>query len=325
MNLSIVVPVYNVERYVRKCLLSIIGQDDDLFKDIEVIIVNDGTKDKSIEQIQDLVVKYDNIRLVNQENQGLSVARNNGMAQAQGDYVWFVDSDDWISSDALKVLMPHLDNVNDIISVAYTRVTETEEKVQCVFFNEPTTLSGKETFRRSCEFATMAQRGIYRKAFMENNKLSFWPGIYSQDDELCLRASYLAEKVTLIPQPIYYFLRTTGENHKSIMNSGKPKYGFDYITVTKSLTKFKEERVKEKDLRKRFDYHIAVLINNGLNAIARCSKTDQNEFCAMYKDAGGLNKSLYAAGGKYFAEAVLFTLFPNSHKVSIYNFLRRFK
>ena len=325
MKLSIVVPVYNVERYVRKCILSVINQDDDLFKDIEVIIVNDGTKDKSIEQIQDLVDKYDNIRLVNQENQGLSVARNNGMAQAQGDYVWFVDSDDWISSDALKVLMPHLDNVNDIISIAYTRVTENEEKAQCVFFNEPTTFSGKETFRRRCEFATMAQRGIYRKAFMDKNKLVFMPGIYSQDDELCLRASYLAEKVTLLPQPIYYFLRTTGENHKSIMNSGKPKYGFDYITVTKSLTKFKEERVKEKDLRKRFDYHIAVLINNGLNAIARCSKTDQNEFCAMYKDAGGLNKSLYAAGGKYFVEAVLFTLFPNSHKVSIYNFLRRFK
>ena len=325
MKLTIVVPVYNVERYVRKCLLSIIDQEDDLFNDIEVIVVNDGTKDKSIEQIRDLVDKYDNITLVNQENQGLSVARNNGMAQAKGDYIWFVDSDDWISQDALKVLMPHLDNINDIISIAYTRVTENEEKVQCVFFNEAKSFSGKETFRCRCEFATMAQRGIYRKAFMEKNNLVFMSGIYSQDDEMCLRASYLAEKVTLVPQPLYYFLRTTGENHKSIMNSGKPKYGFDYIKVTKSLAQFKREKVKEKDLKKRFDYHISVLINNGLNAIAKCTKVDQDKFCEMYKEAGGLTKCLFAGGGKYFIEALLFSVFPSNHMVKIYDLMRIFK
>lgn len=325
MKLSIVVPVYNVERYVRKCLLSIVDQEDELFKDIEVIIVNDGTKDTSVEQIKDLVDKYENITLINQENQGLSVARNNGMEKAKGDYIWFVDSDDWISRDALKVLMPHLNDENDIITIAYTRVTENEETVQNVYFNEPKTFSGKETFRHRCEFSTMAQRGIYRKAFMEKNNLVFMPGIYSQDDELCLRASYLAEMVTLVPQPIYYFLRTTGESHKSIMNSGKPKYGFDYIKVTRSLANFKEEFVTEKDLKKRFDYHISVLINNGLNAIAKCTKADQDKFCEMYKEAGGLTKCLFAGGGKYFIEALLFTVFPNKQKVNIYNLMRKFK
>lgn len=324
MKLSIVVPVYNVEQYVRKCILSIINQDDNLFKDIELIIVNDGTKDKSFEQIQDLVDKYDNIMFVNQENQGLSVARNNGMDIASGDYVWFVDSDDWISQDALKIVMPHLNNINDIVSVAYTKVTESEETVECSYFKDVKTLSGKDSFRQRCEFSTMAQRGIYRKAFMSKNNLVFMPGIYSQDDELCLRASYLADTVSLIPQPVYYFLRTTGENHKSIMNSGKPKYGFDYITVVKSLTKFKHERVTEKDLSKRFDYHISVLINNGLNAISKCTVEDQKKFCEMYKEESGLNKSLYKGGGKYFLESILFSLFP-SKMVKTYNMLRRFK
>lgn len=325
MKLSIVVPIYNVEQYIRKCLRSIINQEENLFKVIEVILVNDGTKDKSVEQIQDLVNQYDNIVLLNQENQGLSVARNNGMKQAKGDYVWFVDSDDWISKDALKILMPHLDNVNDIVSVAYTKVTEKEETNEAVFFNEVKTFTGKETFRRRCEFATMAQRGIYRKAFMVKNNLSFVPGIYSQDDELCLRASYLAETVTLVPQPIYCFLRTTGENHKSIMNSGKPKYGFDYITVVKSLIKFNNTFVKEKDLKKRFNYHISVLINNGLNAISKCSESDQAKFCEMYNDVSGMDKCLFASGGKYFVEAVLFSVFPNNKRVKIYSFLRRFK
>lgn len=325
MKLSIIVPVYNVERYVRKCVLSIVNQDSDLFNNVELIIVNDGTKDKSIEQIIDLVDKYDNIKLINQENQGLSVARNNGMSIAKGDYVWFVDSDDWISKDALKVLMPHLDNINDIISVAYTKVTENEETVESVYFNEVKTISGKDSFRERCEFSTMAQRGIYRKEFMEKNKLAFVPGIYSQDDELCLRASYLADTVTLVPQAIYNFLRTTGENHKSIMNSGKPKYGFDYIKVTKSLSKFKDEYVKENDVKKRFDYHISVLINNGLNAIAKCSQEDQDKFCEMYKEAGCLTKSLFVGGGKYFVEALLFSICPNNQKVKIYNLMRRLK
>lgn len=323
MKLSIVVPVYNVEQYVRKCILSIINQEDDLFREIEVIIVNDGTKDNSVEQIQDLVDKYDNIILINQQNQGLSVARNNGMNKAGGDYVWFVDSDDWISSDALKVLMPYLDGKNDIVSFAYTKVTEDDETLCCVYSNEAKTLSGKESFRSRCEFSTMAQRGAYRREFMTKNNLEFMPGIYSQDDELCLRASYLAETVTLIPQPIYYFLRTTGDKHVSIMNAGKPKYGFDYIKVTKSLSSFKKDRIKEKDLIQRFDYHISVLINNGLNTISRCSKEDQMKFCEMYNEVKDLNKCLYGGSGKYFVEAVLFSLFPN-RMVQIYNFLKRF-
>lgn len=324
MKLSIVVPVYNVEQYVRKCILSIINQENDLFREIEVIIVNDGTKDNSVEQIRDLVDKYNNITLVNQQNQGLSVARNNGMNKASGDYVWFVDSDDWISSDALKVLLPYLDGKNDIVSFAYTKVTEDEETLCCVYSDKAKTLSGKDSFRSRCEFSTMAQRAAYRKEFMTKNNLEFMPGVYSQDDELCLRASYLAGKVTLIPQSIYYFLRTTGDKHVSIMNAGKPKYGFDYIKVTKSLSKFKDERVREKDLKKRFDYHISVLINNGLNTISRCSKDDQSKFCEMYEEAGGLNKCLYGAGGKYFVEAILFSLFPK-HMIWSYNFLKKFK
>lgn len=324
MKLSIVVPVYNVEQYVRKCALSIIRQDEDLFKEIELIIVNDGTKDKSVEQIQDLVDEYDNITLINQVNQGLSVARNNGMQKASGDYVWFVDSDDFISSDALKVLMPYLDGKNDLVSFAYTRVTENEETLCYSLFDEAKTFTDKEAFRNRCEFSTMAQRAAYRRKFMIKNNLEFMPGVYSQDDELCLRASYLAETVTLIPQSIYYFLRTTGEKHVSIMNAGGPKYGFDYIKVTKSLSKFKDECVKEKDLKRRFDYHISVLINNGLKTISRCSDDNQIKFCEMYKEAGGLNKCLYSAGGKYFIEAVLFSLFPKQ-MVKSYKLLKKFK
>ena len=321
MKLTIVVPVYNVEKYVRKCILSIINQDDGLFHDIEVIIVNDGTKDMSIEQIQDLVDKYENITLINQKNLSLSVARNNGMALAKGDYVWFVDSDDWISADAIKIIMPYLDNVNDIVTFAFTQVTETEESLHGVYYKEAKTFSGIETFRNKCEFSTMAQRGIYRIDFLRQNNLSFMPGVYNQDDELCLRASYFAKTVTLLPQSIYYFLRTTGDKHKSIMNTVKPKLGYDYLTVSKSLANFSRKNVKEKDIFKLFEAHIAVLLNCGLSVIGKCPKEDQQKYLKMYEKLGGLNDCYFNAGGKYFVEGVLFSLFPNK-KIEIFRFLK---
>lgn len=320
MKLSIVVPVYNVEQYVRKCILSIINQDDNLFDDIELVIVNDGSKDKSVEQIQDLVDKYENITLINQENLSLSVARNNGMAVAKGDYVWFIDSDDWITSDAVKYVMPYLDNVNDIITINYTVVNEDGEFPVSPSFSDAITLSGKDTFRQHCEFATMAQRGIYRVKFMTENSLVFMPGVYNQDDELCLRASYIAEQVTILPKPIYYFLRTTGDKHKSIMNSGKPKYGFDYLTVSKSLEKFADNHIKEKDIYKSFQCHISVLINCGLKAIAKCSETDQSKYIDMYREFE-LKRCYYRAGGKYRIEGILFSIFPNK-MVKIYKLLK---
>lgn len=320
MKLSIVVPVYNVEQYVRKCIQSIINQDDNLFDDIELIIVNDGSKDKSVEQILDLVEKYDNITLINQENLSLSVARNNGMAKATGDYVWFIDSDDWISSDAVKYIMPYLDNVNDIITINYTVVKEDGEYPVETLFSDAKTMSGKESFRQRCAFGTMAQRGIYRKAFMEKNDLEFMPGVYNQDDELCLRASYIADAVTFLPKPIYYFLRTTGDKHKSIMNNVKPKLGYDYLTVSKSLVDFSEERIKEKVIFKIFQQHIAVLINMGLRAISKCPEDAQHKYIEMYKELG-LKECYYRAGGKYLVEGILFSIFPNK-MIKIYKMLK---
>lgn len=320
MKLSIVVPVYNVEQYVRKCILSIINQDDELFKTFEVIIVNDGSKDKSVEQIQNLVDKYDNISLINQENMSLSVARNNGMAAAKGDYVWFIDSDDWISSDAVKYVMPHLDGKNDIVTINYTVVKEDGEFPVSTLYSEPLTFSGRVSFRQHCEFATMAQRGIYRMKFMTDNHLAFMPGVYNQDDELCLRASYLAEQVTFLPKPIYYFLRTTGDKHKSIMNNIKPKLGYDYLMVSKSLVDFSEECIKEKDIFKSFQQHIAVLINMGLRAISKCPEDAQKEYIEMYREFG-LKRCYYRAGGKYLVEGILFSLFPKK-MIQIYKMLK---
>lgn len=101
-KVSIIIPVYNVEAYIRRCIESVIGQID--YNSFEVIIVNDGTTDGSIEEIKDLILKHDNIFLVNQENSGLSEARNIGIRCAKGEFLSFIDSDDWIEPEMISTM-----------------------------------------------------------------------------------------------------------------------------------------------------------------------------------------------------------------------------
>lgn len=322
MKLSVVVPVYNVERFIRRCIHSIINQDEGLFKEIELIIVNDGTKDKSVEQIEDLISVYDNIVLINQENQGLSMARNNGLKIAKGDYVWFVDSDDWIANNALKTLLPYLDGVNDIISFGMFEATEQGEKPTCIYGQDIMRMSGKETFLKGCAQGTAAPKAVYRIDFLNQNRLRFKPGIYNEDDEFCLRASYFAETVTILPVALYYYFLTIkpDDNHVSITNTVNPKLGLDFLRVSDSLAHFAVEHIKEKDVFRVFQRHLAVLINMGIGSISKCSEYDQVTFIKMYREYG-LKECFFKAGGKYLAEGVLFSLFPNK-MIQIYKILK---
>lgn len=102
MKLSIIIPVYNVERYLRQCLESCLSQDVPKSQ-YEVIIVNDGSPDNSQAIIDEYSSKYDNVRVLKKKNGGLSSARNAGLNIASGDYIWFVDSDDWVA-DVVSIL-----------------------------------------------------------------------------------------------------------------------------------------------------------------------------------------------------------------------------
>lgn len=106
-KLSIIIPVYNVEKYVGRCLESCLDQD--LPKDeYEIIVVNDGTQDNSVQVIEKYIKPENNVTLIHRENGGLSAARNTGLKHAQGEYVWFVDSDDWIEKDSLSKLIQYI-------------------------------------------------------------------------------------------------------------------------------------------------------------------------------------------------------------------------
>ena len=100
---SIVVPIYNVEEYLPKCLDSLVGQT---YKNIELILVNDGSTDQSLEIAKWYADRYTQISLISQKNGGLSKARNTGMALAKGEYLGFVDSDDWLELNTIQEIAP---------------------------------------------------------------------------------------------------------------------------------------------------------------------------------------------------------------------------
>ena len=121
MKLSIIVPMYNVEKYIQRCLSSIINNKGFL-ENCELIVVNDGTKDNSESIARKIIEGLPNTQIIVQENQGLSAARNIGLSRATGEYVWFIDSDDWIEHDAIKSLMNEIDKEYDVIQFGYNNV-----------------------------------------------------------------------------------------------------------------------------------------------------------------------------------------------------------
>ena len=205
MDLSIIVPVYNVENYIRPCLESIFkqGLNDAVF---EVIIVNDGSTDCSMEMIADIIKAHSNITVINQENQSLSVARNKGISVAKGEYILMPDSDDMLVENSLSPLLQKaLETKVDLVVADFLGIEDEDIPhfsgvVQKEFSVQQK--SGQQLFLedlnpRHC----YVWRTLYRREFFHENHISFIRGINLQDVPFthrcylnahrCLKASWL--------------------------------------------------------------------------------------------------------------------------------------
>ena len=200
MKLSIIVPVYQVEKYIRPCMESIFRQGLDE-TDFEVIIVNDGTKDRSMEVIADIVSQHDNITVINQENQSLSVARNNGIAAAQGEYILMPDSDDLLIDNSVSpILEKALASKADLVVADFLEMTDEEIEQITVIEQPPISIKerkGEELYLRDLNpKECYVWRTLYRRAFLEENGISFVPGITCQDVPFT-QECYLKSKTSL--------------------------------------------------------------------------------------------------------------------------------
>lgn len=191
---TIIIPVYNVQDYIRECITSIQSQT---YTNLDILIINDGTKDESINVIQDLIDSDDRIRVINQLNQGLSGARNTGIDNAKGDYIAMVDSDDKIKPLFIERLLEIAQMTNaDIVRGSFRDLDGNIPKGWIADFKTPVT-TGADVLDKFLDNNTsfVVWSSLYKTEFLIDNKLRFIPRILLEDGDFTSRAYLKAETV----------------------------------------------------------------------------------------------------------------------------------
>lgn len=275
MKLSIIVPVYNVEQYIIKCITSLLMQD---IEDYEIVVINDGTKDNSINLIQQNF-SDSRIRIINQENQGLSGARNTGLRYAQGEYVWFFDSDDWMDENSLSDISKHLLGQDILYFNSYYE--EKNDKTQIVTLDNSTN-KGSELSKK--KFHHPVQFYIYKKSYLTDNKFFFEKGIYHEDTLFTPCILYLCNNITPYDKPVYHLLRRDG----SISQTVNPKRCYDLMYIIDKLNDFSTQKVSLKD-KYSWGNCIADSINELMFLAIQCNNKVQKDVCDYLKHKRFLN------------------------------------
>lgn len=303
MIISIIIPVYNVEHYVEKCVQSCALQN---CSDFEIIVVNDGSTDKSAGIINTMVKDFSNISVINQENQGLSVARNAGLHVAQGEYVWFVDSDDWIEPNCLGRITNKLKDDLDILQLQYRYTYEDASLNKDAPFTIIDGLKSGKQVTIHGGLPAPAQFCVYRTEFLRKNGLEFVRGIYHEDSEFKPRATYLAEKIASDSEVSYNYLqRTSG----SITSKFRLKNGIDIIYVMNSLMDFVKQQQMDKPCAEAFYRQVGLCMNTLLFGYRQLSKSDQSSLYKTLAQQKHLFQAMIKSKNlKYQLEGIAFKL-----------------
>lgn len=245
---SVIIPVYNVEEYLEECIQSVLNQT---LNNIEIICVNDGTQDNSMEIVRRLAKKDNRIVIIEKENGGLSSARNAGMKKAKGEYIIFLNSDDYLKAEALEKLWNIAWNKDlDDIFFSAEAFYESEElrernknydKYYIRHKEYPGVWKGQDIcsdFLRNEDFKSSACLQFIRREFLEQNRISFYEGIIHEDNLFTLQVLTLAQKVSCITDTFY--MRRIREN--SIMTSEKGiQNAYGYFVTAWKMPKFMED------------------------------------------------------------------------------------
>jgi glycosyltransferase involved in cell wall biosynthesis len=238
------------------------------------------------------------------------MARNNGVDVAHGDYIWFVDSDDWVEPQSINYILAECQYNPDLISIHKVGVEKTE------VYSSHTT-SGRDILL-SRNFEHGAVYYVYSTKFWSSNSLRFVSGIYHEDSEFTPRSLYRAKRVRVIAPPLYNVYC----NAESITRTINPKKSHDLLIVAERLSKFRDEQVVESEIKSVFNYMISVILNNALANIVRSDIAEQQKFGRKMYDHRHLFSALWRCSLKYRIEYVLFRLFPK-RCVNIYRMMKR--
>ncbi|CDE89608.1 TPA: family 2 glycosyl transferase [Candidatus Gastranaerophilales bacterium HUM_20] len=251
--ISVIVPVYNTQKFLEKCLESIINQT---FKDIEIICINDGSTDNSMSILNDYSEKDSRIKIINQKNAGLSCARNTGINNAKGEYIGFVDSDDWIDLDFFEKLYNAAKNYDaDIASAGIKRVRSYKWKYHLKIKEEEVTENTDRKFVL-CDVPEKCYvwNKIYRLEKIKQFSLYFEAGIYFEDR--CFTCEALSKLKRLVVVPDTYYNYWTNPNSivksKSTKKTQDAKYTNEKMMKILKLNNINLEHYAEKIKKIKF-------------------------------------------------------------------------
>jgi glycosyltransferase involved in cell wall biosynthesis len=315
MKLSIILTVYNKEPFLRRALDALLNQKDTNDDEYEVLAVNDGSTDGSAVILDEYAQRDNRLRILTQQNQGLSMARNNGVEPAQGDYVWFVDADDTFSPFSVRLICDAMISHPDVIPI-YAK-TDGIDKIRNRV--NPNLHTGKEILANG-GWEHCGVFWVLRKEFLLENNLRFFPGIYHEDAEFTPRMLYMAKSAHVVPEVLY----TVYRDPNSITQVPRPKRAFDCLTVAERLSMFFEKNNDDSMIDRMLNYRISMLINDALSVISKNSREDRHKFDKTFRTKPMLINILKKASvRKYRIEAVLFRCFPG-HYTAIYRMMKRF-
>ncbi|WP_308991955.1 glycosyltransferase [Mariniflexile litorale] len=240
MLLSIIVPVYNVEKYIARCIESLINQDID-GKDYEIILVNDDSTDSSISIAKEYAQQYQQIKIINQKNTGPSGARNNGLKNSRGTYIYYMDSDDYIEKNVLKSLLePVLKNDLDFLGFTYTRTSESNFNLH-ITSNDILKYNNLE-INEGCSFISKKNFNnyiwwyIFKKDIVIENNIEFIEGIMVEDGIYTTELLLNCKKVAYIPLSIYRYFENTNSIMRNTSKTHIARLNNDYKLVINKFT-----------------------------------------------------------------------------------------
>ena len=224
MKISIIIPIYNMELYLEKCLESIIGQN---FKEYEVILINDGSTDNSKNIMINWMKKYNNIIVIDKQNGGQGSARNLGIKKARGEYILFVDADDYIAKDCLNECYIFAKSKNyDVVLFDYFEKTRTGEKIIKGYNNITNNIKINYLLSLPSPVNKMFKRNIWEK-----NKLAFEENTIYEDLGLIPLIALYTDKIGYLDKPLYYYVIRKGSSMQQEVYSPKLKDIFNIMEL----------------------------------------------------------------------------------------------
>ncbi len=224
---SLIIPVFDSEKYIRKCILSCTNQDIRP-NDYEIIVVNDGSNDDSLNVIKDVAKDFANIVMIDKSNGGAGSARNQGLDLATGKYIWFIDSDDWIESNCLMKIHTILENEQlDALQIGYYQVIKNEICLIDEKYRTTTPVYAPKSYVLPSLFIGGTCLTIFRRDISEENGIRFDHTLQLAEDQLFILSIFnYSKRVKREYLPVYFYLN----NSRSLTNNANEEQLCQSIT-----------------------------------------------------------------------------------------------